>query len=202
MGKPVEVAKVAREVEVEVTDEKEDEVSVGEGDSEEEAGEGDDNEKVQAEEQGEGDGEELRSEEEEEGDGDEGEEDAADEIKEDHEQAEGDGSEGEQVEGEGDEEDAEEGEGEEGEGDVKEDTAYSGPDARFQLPDGGEEEKKGKKASAPVLGMTPKALAKFTAAVANTGVVYLSRIPPFMKVSAFLISSVYRRVSNNAYPPP
>jgi hypothetical protein len=196
MGKPVAVAKVAKEVD------EEEEASIGDGDSEDEAGEGDDNEEAQAEEQGEGDGEEVPLEQEEEGDGDEVEEDVADDSEQDQEQAEGDKSEEEQTVGEGDEVEAEEGDGEEDEGDVKEDAAYSGSDVRFQLPDGGEEEKKGKKASAPVLGMTPKALAKFTAAVANTGVVYLSRIPPFMKVSTFLVAGTNCRVSDTACPPP
>jgi hypothetical protein len=173
---PVKVAKVAKQQKVEVKSEEEEE------EDEEEAGEGDDSEEVEAKEQaaeeveqdddGEGDEEEQA-----EGDAEEEQEEAVDEEEE-------------EAEGDADEEEGER----DDEGD-QEETAYDGQDERFKLPEApavdvvaGEDAKK-KKGKAPIKPMSKEALEKFTEAVQNTGVVYLSRIPPFMKVCAHALDS-------------
>ncbi|CAO3566828.1 unnamed protein product [Mortierella alpina] len=75
---------------------------------------------------------------------------------------------------------------EDDEQDDLEDQAAATADSRFQLDDEKEDDSKnarvrGAKKQRKVKPLTPEALEKFQAAREKTGIVYLSRIPPFMK---------------------
>jgi len=75
---------------------------------------------------------------------------------------------------------------EDDEQDELKDQATATSDSRFQLDDEKEDDSKnarvrGAKKQRKVKPLTPEALEKFQAAREKTGIVYLSRIPPFMK---------------------